>query len=170
MYLFFFQAEDGIRDLTVTGVQTCALPISLWLRQLQLHRYSDRRHRRACTGAAQPTRKIRHPRHARRYHGKLDVGFHRGDSFVSAKKSSRTKTPRKASPRTSLVPTGARGVADGEFERAGNAADFIFSQTSPASDCARSWFRAWRIRRRVCRHHENSIRKDSALSPIDRYW
>src|SRR2546430_4428945 len=28
MFLFFFfQAEDGIRDLTVTGVQTCALPI-----------------------------------------------------------------------------------------------------------------------------------------------
>src|SRR2546430_13544744 len=26
-WLFFFQAEDGIRDLTVTGVQTCALPI-----------------------------------------------------------------------------------------------------------------------------------------------
>src|SRR2546430_5837822 len=26
---FFFQAEDGIRDLTVTGVQTCALPIAL---------------------------------------------------------------------------------------------------------------------------------------------
>src|SRR2546430_10080229 len=26
---FFFQAEDGIRDLTVTGVQTCALPICL---------------------------------------------------------------------------------------------------------------------------------------------
>src|SRR5205085_10053725 len=25
--LFFFQAEDGVRDLTVTGVQTCALPI-----------------------------------------------------------------------------------------------------------------------------------------------
>src|SRR2546430_8448839 len=25
--IFFFQAEDGIRDLTVTGVQTCALPI-----------------------------------------------------------------------------------------------------------------------------------------------
>src|SRR5207245_4559739 len=27
--LFFFQAEDGIRDATVTGVQTCALPISI---------------------------------------------------------------------------------------------------------------------------------------------
>src|SRR2546430_12999436 len=29
---FFFQAEDGIRDLTVTGVQTCALPILARLR------------------------------------------------------------------------------------------------------------------------------------------
>src|SRR3712207_9155988 len=28
MFLFFFQAEDGIRDIGVTGVQTCALPIS----------------------------------------------------------------------------------------------------------------------------------------------
>src|SRR5436190_22104998 len=28
-YFFFFQAEDGIRDHCVTGVQTCALPISL---------------------------------------------------------------------------------------------------------------------------------------------
>src|SRR5690606_40497971 len=27
---FFFQAEDGIRDFHVTGVQTCALPISAW--------------------------------------------------------------------------------------------------------------------------------------------
>src|SRR5690349_24763318 len=32
MINFFFQAEDGIRDLYVTGVQTCALPISIsWL-------------------------------------------------------------------------------------------------------------------------------------------
>src|SRR2546421_4851006 len=28
LFFFFFQAEDGIRDLIVTGVQTCALPIS----------------------------------------------------------------------------------------------------------------------------------------------
>src|SRR5206468_6897157 len=28
LVFFFFQAEDGIRDLIVTGVQTCALPIS----------------------------------------------------------------------------------------------------------------------------------------------
>src|SRR2546430_2507628 len=31
---FFFQAEDGIRDLTVTGVQTCALPIYFALKRL----------------------------------------------------------------------------------------------------------------------------------------
>src|SRR5690606_39416817 len=28
LFFFFFQAEDGIRDFHVTGVQTCALPIS----------------------------------------------------------------------------------------------------------------------------------------------
>src|SRR5204863_815396 len=37
-FLFFFQAEDGIRDLYVTGVQTCALPISA----------ADHRHDRDC--------------------------------------------------------------------------------------------------------------------------
>src|SRR3712207_9045628 len=29
LYFFFFQAEDGIRDIGVTGVQTCALPICI---------------------------------------------------------------------------------------------------------------------------------------------
>src|SRR5256884_7849333 len=29
LFFFFFQAEDGIRDVAVTGVQTCALPISM---------------------------------------------------------------------------------------------------------------------------------------------
>src|SRR2546427_5505529 len=35
---FFFQAEDGIRDLTVTGVQTCALPICSALRACGVRR------------------------------------------------------------------------------------------------------------------------------------
>src|SRR5690554_1296432 len=30
LFIFFFQAEDGIRDADVTGVQTCALPIFFW--------------------------------------------------------------------------------------------------------------------------------------------
>src|SRR2546430_5339317 len=34
-HFFFFQAEDGIRDLTVTGVQTCALPIFLALLRVE---------------------------------------------------------------------------------------------------------------------------------------
>src|SRR5690606_40232268 len=34
--LFFFQAEDGIRDFHVTGVQTCALPIFAGLRTTQM--------------------------------------------------------------------------------------------------------------------------------------
>src|SRR2546429_5224036 len=33
--MFFFQAEDGIRDVAVTGVQTCALPISKSILHLQ---------------------------------------------------------------------------------------------------------------------------------------
>src|SRR5216684_5017233 len=36
--VFFFQAEDGIRDVAVTGVQTCALPI---LRKFSLAAYSQ---------------------------------------------------------------------------------------------------------------------------------
>src|SRR6266496_5325507 len=35
-FFFFFQAEDGIRDLYVTGVQTCALPISIALENARL--------------------------------------------------------------------------------------------------------------------------------------
>src|SRR3989475_5040265 len=52
VFFFFFQAEDGIRDLTVTGVQTCALPISS-------RRISPRPRRRAsaaiCCASSSPT-------------------------------------------------------------------------------------------------------------------
>src|SRR3989454_12336770 len=34
-FIFFFQAEDGIRDYKVTGVQTCALPIYNFAVELQ---------------------------------------------------------------------------------------------------------------------------------------
>src|SRR2546429_773 len=37
MFFFFFQAEDGIRDVAVTGVQTCALPISFPLQNEAAH-------------------------------------------------------------------------------------------------------------------------------------
>src|SRR2546426_6157590 len=34
-FIFFFQAEDGIRDYKVTGVQTCALPISQLIEKIR---------------------------------------------------------------------------------------------------------------------------------------
>src|SRR5256886_6456143 len=49
IFFFFFQAEDGIRDLTVTGVQTCALPIS----------ERGARSRRACSSLAPRGRRVR---------------------------------------------------------------------------------------------------------------
>src|SRR5207245_6197024 len=52
---FFFQAEDGIRDATVTGVQTCALPIS----SRGLYRTGGRGLQRA----AQPQPAVLSPRH-----------------------------------------------------------------------------------------------------------
>src|SRR2546422_6066460 len=52
LLFFFFQAEDGIRDVAVTGVQTCALPISEAFARRKKHMhtlpesfvYSARRH------------------------------------------------------------------------------------------------------------------------------
>src|SRR5256885_5734410 len=44
LFFFFFQAEDGIRDYKVTGVQTCALPISGRLRS-RPHSFGSRRER-----------------------------------------------------------------------------------------------------------------------------
>src|SRR4029434_6372884 len=37
---FFFQAEDGVRDSSVTGVQTCALPISFAHTQTHTHTHT----------------------------------------------------------------------------------------------------------------------------------
>src|SRR5256885_5995001 len=42
-HLFFFQAEDGIRDYKVTGVQTCALPICISRKNPQMERQPMKR-------------------------------------------------------------------------------------------------------------------------------
>src|SRR5262249_59413543 len=55
---FFFQAEDGIRDWSVTGVQTCALPILARASQAGVRRRSHGRDRRApAAGAGAPGRR-----------------------------------------------------------------------------------------------------------------
>src|SRR3989454_8856339 len=52
MFFFFFQAEDGIRDYKVTGVQTCALPICVSRSLLP-----DRPGARRAGGVRRPTRR-----------------------------------------------------------------------------------------------------------------
>src|SRR3712207_7726788 len=54
---FFFQAEDGIRDIGVTGVQTCALPILRLPEDSEEMRYL--RERRAALGGPMPVRRRR---------------------------------------------------------------------------------------------------------------
>src|SRR6266436_7465442 len=53
LFVFFFQAEDGIRDVAVTGVQTCALPIYDRRRRTEVldpHRLPDLDKERQCGG------------------------------------------------------------------------------------------------------------------------
>src|SRR6266446_9487949 len=53
---FFFQAEDGIRDYKVTGVQTCALPISIRKPASWLSRSACRRSKSISNTTCRPTR------------------------------------------------------------------------------------------------------------------
>src|SRR5438046_9814595 len=52
-FFFFFQAEDGIRDWSVTGVQTCALPI---FKNRYVVVLNDKRERFECQDAQAPCR------------------------------------------------------------------------------------------------------------------
>src|SRR2546429_8251146 len=74
-FFFFFQAEDGIRDVAVTGVQTCALPISagdsagesvrvLGFGSDRAHRGRRTHHGRAA-GRVPGAARVSPPRHAR---------------------------------------------------------------------------------------------------------
>src|SRR5256886_4927202 len=79
---FFFQAEDGIRDLTVTGVQTCALPIcdhrlaTMPVRPLLIH--SSERNELAlveCAGGeAQSSRQTLHAKSIRDRYPRNQIG------------------------------------------------------------------------------------------------
>src|SRR2546430_3076794 len=55
-YFFFFQAEDGIRDLTVTGVQTCALPICVPITFVRRKGDASSMLRSTCVSAAKFTK------------------------------------------------------------------------------------------------------------------
>src|SRR6185437_16716504 len=80
--LFFFRAEDGIRAKLVTGVQTCALPIS---RHLQLRREGAQRR-------ARRSRRRDHLRSEERRVGKsVDLG---GRRIIKKKKRSKMNVVR----------------------------------------------------------------------------
>src|SRR2546430_4420532 len=79
---FFFQAEDGIRDLTVTGVQTCALPIS--------DREPRAGHGGECRGLAQ-SRSARVEREARHDGGE---GDHRPERLAQGERKARSRSEK----------------------------------------------------------------------------
>src|SRR6266436_3774850 len=59
---FFFQAEDGIRDVAVTGVQTCALPISFSTSSLLANKFAPLRSPPQKSKAAEPVGRKTQPR------------------------------------------------------------------------------------------------------------
>src|SRR3989442_8600742 len=55
LFFFFFQAEDGIRDADVTGVQTCALPISPVCRLMDYGKFKYLEQKKAAEAKAKQT-------------------------------------------------------------------------------------------------------------------
>src|SRR2546422_1790027 len=72
---FFFQAEDGIRDVAVTGVQTCALPIY---------------------GAAPVLWLVRSPERALGHRGLPPLRAHGGARFALPRRRARTNRTRRS--------------------------------------------------------------------------
>src|SRR5437588_12261914 len=86
-FFFFFQAEDGIRDHCVTGVQTCALPIS----RAWLFSHGNERVGKSQARVTGPPRPGPAPRSEERRVGKsVDLGGRR-----SIKKKRKEKTRRR---------------------------------------------------------------------------
>src|SRR5690606_22077281 len=101
LFFFFFQAEDGIRDFHVTGVQTCALPIYRFPRAA--------RRRRPATDHFTP-------QEGHRDHG--ENGRHRGRprrDALHADRRVRVHRPRRATRRDRSVGVAADGAADQPF-------------------------------------------------------
>src|SRR5439155_3421673 len=96
IFYFFFQAEDGIRDGHVTGVQTCALPISVVVVLLgdrgRSHRGLDGEHHRA-------VRRQPPDPPPRRLHRPLPPRVHdRGQALKCPRASPRSSSPATSSP------------------------------------------------------------------------
>src|SRR5690349_14688082 len=153
-FFFFFQAEDGIRDLYVTGVQTCALPISAELgaafphprhpardphqdhhpaetprptqlgARLSRRRRADRRRRRLARGA--PGRRARRAAQPRQ-------------SPASARNTEASRARRLPSPDSRAVAQHAERGAEGE---GGATAPCYRARQARRSGCPRSTLHA----------------------------
>src|SRR6266850_3930205 len=103
-FFFFFQAEDGIRDYKVTGVQTCALPISpVWVRCRCRQRCPGRRD--SAPGRAAMSTGSGEPRPARTY----PVTSSRFPPRPG-RRAPETRVVSAAGPRRSWPPAGARSL------------------------------------------------------------
>src|SRR3989440_438543 len=116
---FFFQAEDGIRDLIVTGVQTCALPVPR-VRGGRVHRTARHGTHRAGLahrsgagrGPGRGAEPVVDPAHHREYPGPRHAGarVHRGGPLPAAVPGAQGEAVRSGVPL--VPPPGAAGPAE----------------------------------------------------------
>src|SRR2546430_8609831 len=106
LIFFFFQAEDGIRDLTVTGVQTCALPICQLDEDVLQARLSnvDIGERGGPVAedvddGAEHRRRLRVQVEAQ-LHGRAGSRYHRGDAAVGTARTGTAVGTCRTGPRT----------------------------------------------------------------------
>src|SRR2546429_3997485 len=85
IFFFFFQAEDGIRDVAVTGVQTCALPISKPFDEPHVKRF--------CLIELQLVRRSYHDAGAFRRFGRMSCTKSCGPLGCMSKSFSRSRNP-----------------------------------------------------------------------------
>src|SRR5256885_17087927 len=97
--VFFFQAEDGIRDYKVTGVQTCALPISTARTPPPARRPGRDKSSRSASSfhlPAPPCWPIRnHPRHRRSEERRVGKSVDLGGRRIIKKKKKKKSRNRK---------------------------------------------------------------------------
>src|SRR6266481_8544939 len=114
-FVFFFQAEDGIRDGTVTGVQTCALPIwgktaSQTAFRVKVEGVDESRE----AGEPQPSRSV-HPRGDGHPARSNTAGVERGRSAAPSAAScnrDRTLTSQSGHPTHTVCPGSATATAN----------------------------------------------------------
>src|SRR5260370_20930958 len=99
IFFFFFQAEDGIRDSSVTGVQTCALPIYLVGEELHEQQRAAGEQQGRMLQHMQPARQ-RHPARSEEHTSELQSHLNIVCRLLlEKKKNNKTNTQKVHTPR-----------------------------------------------------------------------